>query len=127
MRSKVSVLIILVLLVGLFSRSDFALQFIPLSVGDALYGTLIYFLVCWIRVGQRPAQNFLIALSFCFVIEFSQLITVDWFETIRNTLVGKLILGNDFKLSDLIYLSIGVTGGLVIDRKFLGRKTQVST
>ncbi len=120
MRSKVSLLVILVLLVGLVSRSEFALQFVPLGVGDALYGTLIYLLVRWIRIHNRPAQIFWIALSICFAIEFSQLITADWFEAIRNTSIGKLVLGNNFKPSDLIYLAIGVTGGLVIDKKFLG-------
>ena len=121
MRGKLSLLIILIIGAGLLSRSEVALLVIPLGVGDAFYGTLVYLLVCWINTSLVPKRVFWISLLCCFAIEFSQLITVDWFESFRHTILGKLVFGNNFKPSDLVYLALGVAAGMIIDIKFIRR------
>lgn len=61
----------------------------------------------------------LLAVSFCYAVELSQLIEVPWLDQIRGTLPGRLILGSGFLWSDLACYAVGVILAAVIDSAWL--------
>lgn len=57
----------------------------------------------------------LVALTFCFAVEFSQLYHAPWIDSIRATRLGTLALGSTFNAPDLIAYTVGVACGGVIE------------
>jgi hypothetical protein len=53
----------------------------------------------------------LLALTFAWGVEFSQLYTAPWIDAIRATIPGKLVLGNTFKWGDLLAYTVGIALG----------------
>lgn len=103
-----------VIALGLLSRK---FAFIPPGVGDALWALMIYLMARFIWI-KAPAKNVAVySLMFCFAIEFSQLYQAPWINTIRQTLPGRLILGQGFLWSDLLAYTVGVWLGVWGDRK----------
>ena len=50
----------------------------------------------------------ILALLFCFCIEFLQLYRAQWIVSIRKTTLGHYALGQGFMWSDLVYYTIGI-------------------
>lgn len=125
LRIHISLSILLTVLVGLVSRTTFALNFIPLGIGDFLYATLIYLSVLWLIPNKKPTVILCMSIALCFIIEISQLSTWTWLLNARDTTIGKLILGNDYRFSDLVYLTLGCFLGLIVDRTII-RNTATS-
>lgn len=111
--------ILITISLGLLSRASFVDNsgIIYLYVGDALWASLIFWLVCLIMPKVSISYQLVIALLFCFSIEFSQLYQAQWINTIRATTLGGLVLGFGFKFSDLVAYSIGVA--LSVNLKYL--------
>jgi len=59
------------------------------------------------------------ALSFSFLIEFSQLLKYDWIEHLRSYKIIALVIGYGYKTSDLICYTIGITIAYFIRRKII--------
>lgn len=104
------VAIVITISFGLLSRANFVdySSIIYLYVGDALWASLIFWLLCLILPKVAINHQLVLALLFCFSIEFSQLYQSEWINTIRATTLGGLVLGFGFKFSDLIAYSVGV-------------------
>lgn len=64
----------------------------------------------------------IISLSFCFVIEFSQLYHAEWIDQIRDTSLGGLVLGYSFLWSDIEAYTIGIAACAAIELLVLGIK-----
>lgn len=66
----------------------------------------------------------IISLSFCFVIEFSQLYHAEWIDQIRDTSLGGLVLGYGFLWSDsdIEAYTIGIAACAAIELLVLGIK-----
>lgn len=60
----------------------------------------------------------LIALTTCYVVEFSQLYQASWINAVRSTPLGHLVLGSAFYWFDLIAYAIGVMVGVVGEYAF---------
>ncbi|WP_127846322.1 ribosomal maturation YjgA family protein [Psychroflexus aestuariivivens] len=88
---------------------------VNLYLGDAIWALMVYFgfRMFWPRLAI--IQSAILAISFSFAIEISQLYQADWINEIRQTLLGGLILGFGFLWSDLVAYSIGVVFGFGID------------
>lgn len=88
---------------------------VNLYLGDAIWALMVYFgfRMFWPRLAI--IWSAILALSFSFAIEISQLYQADWINEIRQTLLGGLILGFGFLWSDLVAYSIGVVFGFGID------------
>ena len=56
-----------------------------------------------------------IGLTFCYLIEISQLYHATWIDNIRRTTLGGLILGYGFLWSDLVAYSLGIVVGIIVD------------
>lgn len=114
--------ITLTLALGLLSRSQWITlpPFLAAYSGDTLWAMMIYWGIRFLFPKQPFAKSAIFALSFSFVIEFSQLYQADWINDLRSNKLGALILGHGFLWTDLICYSVGVELGVFID--FLANK-----
>ena len=58
----------------------------------------------------------LLALTFSWGVEFSQLYHAPWIDAVRATLPGRLLLGNTFNWPDLPAYALGVALGVWVER-----------
>lgn len=112
MRITYFYIIILTIIIGILSRSN---NSVPLFIGDILYAILIYFGFRFLFINSKKTTSLLLGLIFCFCIEISQLIQLDWLVTIRKNALGHYILGQGFLFIDLICLAIGTIAAYFID------------
>ena len=105
-----AVLALATIALGLASRtaSFNAPEFITLYVGDALWAALVFWLVCLVFPAKKISICAMLALSFAFSIELSQLYQANWINEIRHTRLGGLILGFGFRWSDLLAYAAGI-------------------
>ncbi|WP_300257709.1 DUF2809 domain-containing protein [Clostridium sp.] len=128
MRKKYFILTILTMILGLLSRKF--MYYIPNSIapylGDILWATMVYFGFRFLLPKLNTNICFLIAITFSFLIEFSQIYQAQWINNIRATLIGSLILGHGFLWSDLVCYTIGILIGCFIDKLTLKKNSKVS-
>ncbi|PRR81615.1 DUF2809 domain-containing protein [Clostridium vincentii] len=112
-----AVLIIIVMILGLLSgKYGYIIpDFIDIYLGDALWASMIYLGVAFIFNKKRLKIVAAFGLSFCYLIEISQLYHANWIDNIRQTTLGGLILGYGFLWSDLVAYSMGIGIGVIID------------
>lgn len=107
--------IVLCLFLGLLSRSRLPLFPVFREFGgDILWSAMFYFIFAWIKPSANHKQLFVITVAFSFLIEFSQLIQVDWLQTARQS-AFRYLLGQGFQISDLVCYVIGVLLAFFID------------
>nr|WP_256439394.1 DUF2809 domain-containing protein [Pedobacter sp. SYSU D00823] len=94
---------------------------IPSFVGDVLWATMIFFIVRILFVHIDVRLNAFISLSACYLVEFSQLYQADWINQVRQTTMGRLVLGQGFLWSDLIAYAVGILIGLLIEKMIVRR------
>lgn len=87
--------------------------FVLLHGGDALYATMFYFGARALPIPLRAAAA--LALGWCFAVETLQLVQVDWLVALRQTLPGRLVLGQGFEWVDLLRYAAGVALGVGVD------------
>ncbi len=110
-------LIPLIMILGLASRKFSApTSWVFLYLGDVLWATMFYFIFRFLFIRKTLFINALITITWCFVIEFSQLYQSDWINAVRATTMGALILGSGFLWTDLVCYIIGVGLGFAIER-----------
>lgn len=113
--------IILCILLGLLSRSSLPLPCLFQEYGgDVLWSTMFYFIFAWIKPDCGRKQLLLITIGFSFLIEFSQMINVDWLNAARQT-PFRYLLGQGFQLSDLWCYIVGSMMGYGMDRPYKKR------
>ena len=110
-------LVILVISAGLLSRK-IAYQLpdlVNLYLGDTLWALMVFLITGFLFPKTTTMYISLVALSFCFVIELSQLYHANWIDVIRQTPLGGLVLGYGFLWTDLLAYSAGVAAGSVFE------------
>lgn len=106
-----------VVCLGLLSRSEIVglPPFWAKYVGDALWA-LMFFVIAAIAL---PSRNILviaaISLAICCAIEFSQLYHAPWIDAVRETWLGKLLLGSAFAWGDFVAYLAGVALGVAFE------------
>jgi hypothetical protein len=110
-------MIVATIIVGLSSRRYAAALpwWAAKNAGDALYATMAFFLVGFLRPRWETWRAALAALTFCFLIELSQRIHVGWLDAIRDTRLGALVLGQGFRPLDLFDYVVGVALGVGVE------------
>lgn len=108
------VLAVLVLLLGLASRSKSVPwpPFFAAYAGDALWALLVFLLLRVLAPTRPVLHAAAAALAFSFAVELSQLYQAPWLNAVRRTLPGRLVLGAGFLWSDLVCYTAGVLAGL---------------
>lgn len=117
-RTRYFFLIIITIVLGILSRK---IEGIPIFFGDLLYAVLIYFGIRFGFNNLNLKKTAILALLFCFAIEFLQLYQADWIVEIRRTSLGHYVLGQGFLWSDLGYYTLGVLIGFWIDSNWIAK------
>jgi hypothetical protein len=104
-RASYFILVIITIILGILSRK---IDVIPSFIGDILYAVMIYFGMRFIFVNRNKKIAILLALLFCYCIEFQQIYRADWIIQIRRTSIGHYVLGQGFLWSDLGCYTIGI-------------------
>ena len=112
-----ALLFLLTIGLGLASRKMNYLfpEIINLVLGDAIWAMMIYFGICFSFNKFTVFQVALLAISFCYAIEISQLYHAPWIDGIRRTTLGGLVLGFGFLWSDILAYSIGILIAAVLE------------
>ncbi|AXG74764.1 DUF2809 domain-containing protein [Flavobacterium arcticum] len=113
--------IVLTIVSGLFVRSKkmWFPDVVNLYAGDVLYAFMMYYVVCFIFIKKNITFRAITGLLICYTIELSQLYQAEWLNIIRQTLLGKLILGSGFLYSDLLAYFIGILAAATVDYLFI--------
>ena len=111
-------LIIAAIILGILSRK---IDGVPTFFGDILYAVMVYFGLRMLFINNSSKITSVLALVFCFCIEFLQLYRAEWILAIRRTTLGHYVLGQGFLWSDLGYYSIGIMIAYLIDFNFIKR------
>jgi len=106
-------LVCVVILLGLISRQ---LSFVPLFIGDLLWAVMMFFIVRFIFPERAPMLIVFISLTLCYAVEISQLYQAEWINSIRQTLPGRLILGQGFLWSDIVSYTLGILLALFFEQ-----------
>ncbi len=115
-RKTYLLLIPIIMILGLASRKfSEPTSWVFLYLGDVLWATLFYFIYRFLFIRKTDLINALISITWCFIIEFSQLYQSDWINTVRATTIGALVLGSGFLWTDLVCYIIGVCMGFAMD------------
>jgi len=111
-------LILLVIFLGLLSRKMSASlpNMINTYLGDSLWALMIYLMMGLVFTKWSIQKVGAVALFFCYFVECSQLYHAAWIDSIRNTIVGGLVLGFGFLWSDMVAYTLGVGFGVAIER-----------
>ena len=114
----------IVILLGLSSRkyAGYLPEYINTYLGDALWAVMIYLFAALLLKDRKPSRIALFSLSFCYLIEISQLYHAPWIDAIRNTRLGGLVLGFAFLWTDIIAYTIGVGVMLAVESLFIRLK-----
>lgn len=110
--------IVLILALGLFSRARTIgwPWWVTAYVGDTLWAWLVFLIIGWIWEHWATQRVMWCALTFAFVIEFSQLIQTPWLNSVRAQRGAALVLGQGFLWSDLICYTVGIVLGAWVER-----------
>ncbi len=86
-------------------------QWLSNNGGDALWALMVFVGFGFLLPRASTLVVALLALTFAWGVEFSQLYHAPWIDAIRATIPGKLVLGNTFHWPDLPAYAVGITLG----------------
>jgi len=89
--------------------------------GDALWALMVFVGFGFLLPRTSTPTLALLALTFSWAIEFSQLYHAPWIDAVRFTLPGRLVLGSTFNWPDLSAYALGVGLGTWVEWMFRGR------
>ena len=116
-RATYLLLVSCVILSGLASRtfSNIFPQSLRHYPGDALWALMVMLLTGILLPSTPTNRVALLALSFAFVVELSQIAQWPWLVTIRSNPLGHLLLGSTFHAPDLLAYTVGVGLGVLLE------------
>lgn len=111
-------LVVIIMILGLSSRhfSVYLPNWINLYLGDTLWALMIFFLFGTMFRTRATRRIAGLSFFFSFSIEISQLYHSLWIETLRQSMLGGLVLGYGFLWSDLVSYSTGIGIGILVER-----------
>ena len=115
-RIRYFILMLIVIALGIISRK---MEGVPIFFGDILYAVMIYFGMRMFFINLNLKKTAILALLFCFAIEFLQLYDAEWMLEIRQTTLGHYVLGQGFLCSDLGFYTLGILLGFCIDNNLI--------
>jgi hypothetical protein len=122
-----TVIIGVIIVVGLASRSDWAAEtwprFIVDYAGDTLWALTVFLTLGFLFKSVSPLRIAVLALGIAFAVETFQLYQAHWINVVRETLPGKLLLGAGFKWSDFVCYTVGCGTGLLAELGHIYRRS----
>lgn len=121
-RIRTTGLLALTIALGLASRRFPMWQpvWVATYAGDVLWATMVYWWLALIAPGARTVVLAGCSLAIAWGVEFSQLLHAPWFDSLRATTPGALVLGQGFLWSDLVCYTVGVMLAVAVDRWWPG-------
>ena len=107
-------ILIVTVITGLISR-DLSSSVVPLFVGDILWALAVFLLLKFIFIRKSLVFIVIISLIYTWATEFSQLYSAPWIDSLRQTLFGKVMLGETFLFGDILSYTIGIGLGVLIE------------
>lgn len=107
--------ILIVICLGLISRSKHAPYFVKAYVGDILWAVAAFLFIGFLAPKMSTRRAAMFAAAFSVLIELSQLYHAPWLDGLRRTRIGALALGRGFLWSDLACYAAGVICGVLIE------------
>jgi hypothetical protein len=83
--------------------------------GDALWALMVFVGFGFLLPRASTLTIALLALTFSWGVEFSQLYHAPWIDAVRATIPGRLVLGNTFNWPDLPAYVVGIVLGAVAE------------
>jgi hypothetical protein len=111
-RLEYVILILIVIILGISSRK---IEGFPIFIGDLFYAVMVYFGMRFLFINSSFTKTIILALVFCFGIEFLQLYKAEWLLEIRKTTLGHYALGEGFLWSDLGFYMLGIAMASMTD------------
>jgi hypothetical protein len=117
-----ALLAIAVVAAGLLWRSGLIPlpQWLSNNGGDALWALMVFLGFGFLLPRASTLVVALLALTFSWGVEFSQLYHAPWIDAIRATLPGRLVLGNTFNWPDLPAYAVGIALGAWAEWRWRG-------
>lgn len=100
---------------SIFSEESLVHQY----AGDILWALALFWTLSILRPQASATHIALGALIIAFTIEISQLYHAGWIDQLRSYRLGGLLLGFEFRWSDLACYTVGVWIGATIDYSIL--------
>lgn len=111
--------IIIVISLGLLSRTRIIPELIYPYLGDFLYAIMFYFIIAFL-LNKSPSKTILIiSVLICYLIELQQILDYDWLVSIRKTTIGSLTLGHGFLWSDMVSYTFGGIFSYYLEKKLI--------
>lgn len=92
------------------------IAFVRNYVGDALWALMVFWGIGLVFNRLPTKQAAVLAITFAYLIEWSQLYHPRWLDNLRMTRLGGLVLGFTFVWSDLICYALGIAIGVFLER-----------
>ncbi|MEW4023522.1 DUF2809 domain-containing protein [Bacillus sp. YAF8] len=112
-------LTVFIIALGLLSRTACITNLLPGMItaylGDALWAAMIFTGFGFLFRNIRTETAAILSLSFCCLIECSQLYHAPWIDAIRSSTLGGLILGWQFVWSDIFTYTLGVCAAALLE------------
>ena len=111
-----------VIAVGLLWRSGLIPlpQWLSNNGGDALWALMVFVGIGFLIPRASTLVVALLALTFSWGVEFSQLYHAPWIDAVRATLPGRLVLGTTFNWPDLPAYALGIALGVLAEWRWRG-------
>jgi hypothetical protein len=123
-RSRFIALAVATIAIGLavYLRGDILGATVRDITGDALWATMIAWLIGAASPDAPLMKRGLAAYGICVGVELSQLIRAPWLDDLRATTLGHLALGSGFDPRDLAAYAAGVAAAVLIERAMADRQ-----
>jgi hypothetical protein len=83
--------------------------------GDTFWALMVFVGIGLIARGWPTKRVAGLALAVSYAVEFSQLYHAGWIDQLRQTVAGRLVLGQGFVWSDLLCYTVGVGLGVAAE------------
>lgn len=128
-RLHIGISIMIIIILGLATRTSIAFQIMPVwlakGLGDALWSTMFYMIFLFIAPRMKVMRLIVITIVFSWLIEFSQILQIEWLMNLRDTPL-RYLLGQGFHWEDLGFYVIGTGIAAILDW-FLFHKREYSS
>jgi glycopeptide antibiotics resistance protein len=106
-----------VVVLGLASRRHSAMlpSFLAQYAGDTLWAVMVFIGIGLMATKSSSIRVAIAALVVSCAVELSQLYHASWIDSVRDTLIGGLVLGYGFLWSDIACYTAGVALGVAVE------------
>ena len=118
-RNRMLYVLLIGLTMGLGIASRRVDRFLPgmlhKNTGDALWATMAFWMWAFLLARRPTLLVSGITVAFCIGIEWFKLVEAPWLDTIRATILGRLIFGYSFSWSNLLCYLVGILLAAALD------------